>query len=81
MQPLVVADCTRRTGRYNVTLGAVGMIAMAGATISTTATGFLAQAFGFTPAFLVLALIAGVGLLTLWLMLAETVHAAHCEEA
>lgn len=81
MQPLVVADCTRRTGRYNVTLGAVGMIAMAGATISTTATGFLAQAFGFTPAFLVLALIAGVGLLTLWLMLAETVHAAHCEDA
>jgi MFS family permease len=59
MQPLVVADCTRQTGRYNVTLGAVGMIAMSGATISTTATGFLAQAFGFTTAFLALALTAG----------------------
>ena len=51
MTPLVVADVTRRSGRYNVALGAVSMIAGLGATISTTAIGFMAQSLGFVAGF------------------------------
>ena len=43
LMPLVVADCTRGTGRYNVTLGLVGTISILGATVSTTAMGFIAE--------------------------------------
>ncbi|HSU07499.1 MAG TPA: MFS transporter [Acetobacteraceae bacterium] len=76
LTPLVVADCTKRTGRYNFSLGAVGMVAGIGATISTTAIGFAAQRFGFTWGFVALAVVAGAGLATLWTFLPETSPAA-----
>lgn len=80
MTPLVVADCTKRTGRYNFSLGAVSMIAGIGATVSTTATGFVAQTFGFTLGFLVPAVIAACGLALLWFFLPETVQSAREDE-
>jgi MFS family permease len=76
LTPLVVADCTRGTGRYNLALGAAGMVGGLGATISTTATGVIAQGFGFLVAFIALAVVAAIGVLTLWLLLPETVGAA-----
>ncbi len=80
MIPLIVADVTKGTGRYNFSLGAVSMIAGIGATISFTASGFLAQMLGFGPAFMGLAIVAGLGLLAVWWLMPETVDAARAEE-
>ncbi len=79
MQPLVVADVTRGTGRYNFSLGAVGMIAGIGVTISTIATGFLVEAVGFTIGFTALAAAAALGIAAIWLLMPETVEAAHAD--
>ncbi len=76
LSPLIVADLTKRTGRYNFTLGAVSMIAGVGATVSTTAIGMLAQSLGFTAGFIGLAIVAGLGLAAVWLLMPETVGAA-----
>jgi MFS family permease len=80
MTPLVVADLTRQSGRYNFSLGAVGMCGGIGATASTAISGFLAQFFGFVLAFIVLATVAVAGLIILWLWLPETVEAARTAE-
>jgi MFS family permease len=56
--PLVIADLTRGTGRYNVTLGAATMVQGVGAAFSTTLAGFVIVRGGYDPAFLVLAAIA-----------------------
>ena len=73
MAPLVVVDCAKGTGRCNLAFGAVGMIAAISATISTTAVGYLAQAWGKFWGF---AIMAVAGLLALWLLLPETVGMA-----
>ncbi len=72
LTPLVVADCTKRTGRYNMALGGVGMIAGIGATLSTTVIGFVADATSFAVAFAALAVVAVAGIATLWFFLPET---------
>ena len=74
--PVIVADCTKGTGRYNFSLGGVNTISGLGATASTTAVGFLAQSLGFTAAFFALAAVAVAGLATVWLKVPETVHEA-----
>jgi MFS family permease len=76
MTPLVVADLTRGTGRYNFTLGAVGTVSMGGAAISTTVAGFLAQTLNFTAGFGLLGVAAAAGLVLLWRLVPETMHAA-----
>ena len=79
LTPLVVADLTKGTGRYNVTLGAVGMISGIGATVSTAATGFVAGSLGFGWTFAMLAVVAGVALAVVVLFLPETAHEAREE--
>jgi MFS family permease len=76
MTPLVVADCTKQSGRYNFSLGSVSMVATVGATISTSAVGFVAQSWGFLTGFLVLAAVAAAGLAMLWFLFPETAQAA-----
>ncbi len=51
MVPLVVADCTRGTGRFNMALGAVGTAMGLGAAASTTLSGYMADHFGSHAAF------------------------------
>ncbi len=80
MTPLVVADVTRRSGRYNFSLGAVGMIAALGSAISTTAVGFVAQTLGFTIGFLALAAVAAAGLAMIWVWMPETSYEARRED-
>ena len=75
LTPLVVADCTKGSGRYNVALGTVGMISGIGATVSTTAIGYLAQVWGFAAGFGALALVAATGL-GLLVLLPETADEA-----
>jgi MFS family permease len=78
--PLVVADVTRRSGRYNVALGTTDMVGAVGAAISTAASGFLAQTMGFLPAFAALAVVGLLGLgLVAW-QVPETAHEARRED-
>ena len=58
--PLVVADLTRGTGRFNLVMGALGLAAGLGATVSTGAAGFVADRYGMGAALWAL---AGAGVL------------------
>ena len=70
--PLILADITRGTGRFNLAQGIVGTGAGIGAALSTTAAGYLADAYGMGAAFLGLAALAACGLLLLLAALPET---------
>jgi MFS family permease len=70
--PVVVADLTRRTGCFNLTLGALGVAISAGASLSTFFAGISAAAFGTRTAALGLALVGLLGLLLLWAAMPET---------
>jgi MFS family permease len=63
--PLIIADITRGTARFNLTQGIVGSAAGIGATLSTIAAGYLADNFGMTMAFLGLAAMATCGFVLL----------------
>lgn len=80
LTPLVVADLARQSGRYNFSMGAVGMCGGIGATASTAISGFLAQSLGFVIAFMFLALVTAAGLAILWFRFPETVDAARTAE-
>ncbi len=60
--PLVAAELTRGTGRFNLCLGVLGLATGAGAALSTALGGTLAEAYGTRAAFLAL---AGFGLAAL----------------
>ncbi len=70
--PLIVADLTRSTGRFNLALGIVGSAVGTGAALSTTIAGYLLDHFGATTTFLGLAGTAGAGLLLVWAVMPET---------
>jgi MFS family permease len=55
MVPLVAADLTRGSGRFNLVLGALGLAMGLGATLSTTMAGAIFDDFGRRVAFLCLA--------------------------
>ena len=76
LTPVVIADCTKGTGRYNLALGAVGMIAGIGATLSTTTLGYVAQAVGFFWGFAAIAVVAAAAIVVVWLVMPETLGAA-----
>ena len=69
---VVAADLARRTGWFNLTLGALGVAISVGASLSTFFTGISAAAFGARTAALGLALIGLCGLLLLWVGMPET---------
>lgn len=70
--PLVVADITRDTGRFNLALGIVGSAVGVGASFSTALAGLAMDHVGGLATFMGLAAIAGLGLAFVWLMLPET---------
>ena len=69
---VVAADLTRRTGCFNLTLGALGVAIAIGASLSTFITGITAAAFGAEAAALGLALLGLAGLVLLWASMPET---------
>jgi MFS family permease len=69
---LVAADLTRESGRFNLTLGSLGVAIAIGASISTTFAGITADLFGDSIAFLGLALAGLAGVLLLWFAMPET---------
>jgi hypothetical protein len=70
--PLVVADITRGTGRFNLALGIIGSAVGIGAALSTSLAGYVMDHFGRIAAFGGLAFVAACGLALLWLLLPET---------
>jgi MFS family permease len=75
LTPLVIADVTRGSGRYNFAQGVAGTAAGIGASVSTLAAGFIAQGFGYAVGFLALAAVALGGLAAIFLLLPETMPA------
>jgi MFS family permease len=73
--PLIVADLMAGTGRFNVAQGAVMTAQGIGASLSTTLAGVIVVKAGYSAAFLVLAAVAGAGLLLFWSMMPETMNA------
>ena len=69
---LVAADLTRASGRFNLTLGSLGVAIAAGASVSTTLAGVTANWLGDSAAFLFLALAGLAGVLLLWFVMPET---------
>src|ERR1019366_8077016 len=70
--PLVVADVTRGTGRFNVAQGAIGTATAAGAAVSTPVTGYVVDRFGEAAGFRGLAAVALAGLVLLVVAMPET---------
>lgn len=70
--PLIIADLTRGSGRFNTALGMVGTLAGIGASISPTLAGFIADNLGSTFSFIGLGLVAITALLAVWILLPET---------
>jgi MFS family permease len=72
LTPLVLADLTRGTGRYNVTQGAVATAQGIGASLSSTVAGLIVVRAGYSSAFLSLAAVALVTLIIFLLAMPET---------
>jgi MFS family permease len=69
---LVIADLTTGTGRFNLAQGVVGALTSTAAAISTGALGFIAQRFGDTTGFLMMAGCTSTSIILLWTLLPET---------
>jgi MFS family permease len=72
MVPLVVADLTRGTGRFNLGQGILGTATGIGASLSATLAGYVTDHYGSPTAFAGLAAIAVVGFTVLWFLMPET---------
>jgi predicted MFS family arabinose efflux permease len=71
---LVIADLTRGTGRFNLTLGAIATAVGIGAALSQTIAGAIVHHFGYHTGFLFLATIAAAAFAILWLFMPETLE-------
>lgn len=69
---LVIADLTKGTGRFNVTLGAINAAVGLGAALSQSIAGTIARAAGYHAAFLALSAIAAAALGLLFALVPET---------
>jgi MFS family permease len=72
LTPLVIADVTSGTGRFNLAQGFVGTASGIGASLSTTLFGLAAASFGRTAVFLSIASVALLAALTIWFFMPET---------
>lgn len=70
--PIVVADLTRGTGRFNVAQGAIGTAQGLGGALSATVAGFIIVTQGYAIAFWTLAVIAAVGFALYACLMPET---------
>lgn len=70
--PVIVADLTRGTGRFNVSQGAISTAHGVGASLSTAVAGLVVVGAGYSVAFLCLSGVAAAGLALYWLAMPET---------
>ena len=72
LTPLIIADLTNGTGRFNLSQGLVGTASGVGASLSTAVFGLIAAGFGHTVVFLSIALVALLAVLIAWFAMPET---------
>jgi sugar phosphate permease len=72
MTPLVLADVTKGTGRFNLAQGVFGTIMGIGASVSPALTGLIVDRFGYSAGFVGLAIGGLLALLVLALFMPET---------
>ena len=72
MTPLVIADVTKGTGRFNLAQGIFGAIIGVGASFSPTLTGLIVHRFGPSAGFVSLAAVGLVAFLVVAVLLPET---------
>jgi MFS family permease len=70
--PLLIADLTRGTGRYNLAQGGIATAQGLGASVSGLFAGMVVDHFGYSVGFLTLGAFACVALVTLLLAMPET---------
>lgn len=70
--PVVIADLTRGTGRFNLSQGAISAAAGIGAAISNTVAGLIIVNAGYSAAFLFLAAVAAAGAVLFWIAMPKT---------
>jgi len=70
--PLIAADITVGSGRFNLCMGAIGLAGGIGAALSTTLAGAIADGFGAGAAFLALAAAGFGAVLLVWAAMPET---------
>jgi predicted MFS family arabinose efflux permease len=69
---LVIADLTQGSGRFNLTLGAIGTAVGIGASLSQAIAGSIVHHFGYDTGFLFLAAVAAVAFGILYFFMPET---------
>jgi len=69
---LVIADLTKGTGRFNLTLGAIGTAVGMGASLSQVIAGSIVHRFGSNAGFLFLGAVAAAALGILYFFMPET---------
>lgn len=69
---LVIADLTKGTGRFNLTLGAVTTAVGIGAALSQSIAGGIVHRWGYHAGFIFLAAVAALALIILWTAMPET---------
>jgi MFS family permease len=72
MVPLIIADLTRGTGRFNLAQGIVGTMTGIGAAASTSIGGYLTDHFGSQVTFMGLGAIAAIALTAALVFMPET---------
>jgi len=72
LYPLIIADITRISGRFNLALGVVGSAVGVGASLSTLLAGLMYESVGATATFVSLAAVAGAGALLVRFAMPET---------
>jgi MFS family permease len=69
---LVVADLTKGTGRFNLSLGLVGTLSGVGASLSTSISGLVVERSGQTAGFLGVMTVGLLAVAILWAFMPET---------
>jgi MFS family permease len=72
LTPLIIADITAGTGRFNLGQGIVGTLSGIGAALSTTLSGLVAQSFGSAAGFYALMGVALAPVVVCWAFMPET---------
>jgi len=70
--PLIASDIAGRSGRYNLSMGFIGLAIGVGATISTSLAGWIADAAGTPTAYIALALVGLAAVLLAFTAMPET---------
>lgn len=72
LTPILLADITRGTGRFNMSQGAIATVQGASVAASSLVAGVVAQKFGYRPAFLALGAVALAAFVTFLVAIPET---------